>query len=153
MTAIAPARKEGGSKSMTNKTKKSGTRKSGNDEKNNSCGKTLRVAVVEVSVKFPIIPTLKSTESPNTLIFPIHDPTATAVIEVSTEACSDALTAARLFQDMKVKSALVVLKNAIRNVLNPDEPLVTMPRTKPTEPHTGAATRKKKSTSKPASGK
>lgn len=137
---------------MTSKIKKSGIRKSGNDEKNNSCGRTLRVAVVEVSVKFPIIPTLTCTVNPVTLTYPIHDPTATSVIEVSMEAGSDAQTAARLFQDMKVKSALHVLKNAISNVLNPDEPLATMPRTKPTEQRTGAVIRKKKSIPKPANG-
>ena len=153
MTAIARTRKEGELKSMTKQTPKSGKAKNGNDEKNNSCVRTLRVAVVEVSVRFPIIPTLRCTDAPNTLIYPLHDPIATAVIEVSTEACSDALTATKLFQDMKVKSALVVLKNAIRNVLNPDEPLVTMSATKPTEPRTGAVIRKKKSIPERENGK
>jgi len=138
---------------MTNKTKKSGIQKNGNERKPSSCGRTLRVAVVEVSVRFPIIPTLTCTGNPNTLTYPIHDPTATAVIEVSTEACSDALTAARLFHDMKVKSALHVLKNAISNVLNPDEPIATKPKTNPTGPCTESITRKKSSTRKPGSGK
>jgi hypothetical protein len=63
------------------------------------------------------------------------------------------LDAQKFGQSWRVRRAIDVLVKAINNESLTDTILVTRPRTKPTEPHTGAATRKKKSTSKPASGK
>ena len=130
---------------MTNKTKKSGKAMNGKNEKPCSCGKNLRVAVVVVTVKFPIIPTLKCTESPSTLIYPIHDPTATSVIQVSIPESSGVQVAEKLFQNKKVSDALHALRLAISSVLDPENSPATNPRTEPTEKRTGAVIRKRSS--------
>jgi hypothetical protein len=153
MTGNAQTRKEGVSQSTKSTTQKSGRPKTGNEEKNNSCGKTLRVAVVQVIVRFPIIPTLRCTEGPNTLIYPILDPTATSVIQVSIPESSGVQVAGKLFQNKKVNAALRALKMAISSELNPVESNAITPLTSVTEKRTGAVIRKKKSTSKTANGK
>ena len=137
---------------MTNKTKKSGKAMNGKNEKPCSCGKNLRVAVVVVTVKFPIIPTLKCTESPSTLIYPIHDPTATSVIQVSIPESSGVQVAEKLFQNKKVSDALHALRLAISSVLDPENPPVTKPRTNATGKRTGAVIRKKSSISNQENG-
>ena len=133
----ARTHKDDESKSTASRTKKSGVQKNGKNEKPCSCGKTLRVAVVQVIVRFPIIPTLKCTESPNTLIYPIHDPTATSVIQVSIPESSNVLYATRLFQNPRVSDAMIALKEAINSVLNPANPDGTKPRTNATGKTTG----------------
>jgi hypothetical protein len=153
MTGNARTRKDGGSKNMMKRMPKSGNRQNGENEKPCSCGKTLRVAVVQVIVRYPIIPTLKCTESPSTLIYPIHDPTATSVIQVSIPESSGVQVAEKLFQNKKVSDALHALRLAISSVLDPENPPVTKPRTKPTEKRTGAVIRAKKSTRVPGNGK
>ncbi len=148
----AQTHKDDVSKSTKSTTKKSGSPNSGRKPKPRSCGKTLRVAVVQVIVRFPIIPTLKCTESPITLIYPIHDPTATSVIQVSIPESSGAQVATKLFQNEKVSDALHALRLAISSVLDPDGTKETNPETPSTEKHTGYIIRKKKSIPKPGDG-
>jgi len=124
---------------------KSGKAKSGKQQKPCSCGKTLRVAVVQVIVRFPIIPTLKCMEGPSTLIYPIRDPTATSVIQVSIPESSGVQVAEKLFQNKKVSDALHALRLAISSVLDPENPVETNPRTNGTGKTTGSITQKKSS--------
>jgi hypothetical protein len=121
MIMSAQTHKEGALKSTKSTTKKSGSPNSGKKPKPCSCGKTLRVAVVMVQVKFPIIPTLKCTESPSTLIYPIQSPTVTSVIQVSIPENTDVQYAEKLFQNKKVSDALIALRKAISSVLDPEE--------------------------------
>ena len=137
--------KDDESRSTANRTKKSGVQKNGKNEKPCSCGKTLRVAVVQVIVRFPIIPILKCTESPSTLIYPIHDPTATSVIQVSIPESSGVQYAAKLFQNEKVSDALHALRIAISSVLDQDGTEETKPRTKPGKSSMPKPTPQKKS--------
>ena len=153
MTAIARTRKEGELKSMTKQTPKSGKAKNGNEEKPSSLPRTLPVAVVMVSVRYPIILNLKSMEDRSILTYPVHFPTVTAVIPACIAGCSNAQVAEKLFQNPKVKDALRVLKKEIRTVLNPDESKETMPATKPTGKSIGSTIRKKSSIRKPENGK
>ena len=136
--------KDDESRSTMSTIKRSGVQKNGKNEKPCSCGKTLRVAVVVVTVKFPIIPTLRCTESPSTLIYPIHDPTATSVIQVSIPESSGVQVAAKLFQDKKVSDALHALRVAISSVLDPGVNNETNPGTNATGKTTGSITRKKR---------
>ena len=106
---------------MMNRTRRYGNRTNGKRPRPSSCGKTLRVAVVTVSVKFPITPALKCMENPNTLTYPIQNPTATAVIQVNIPESSNALYAEKLFQNPKVKDALHVLRTEIGNALDHDK--------------------------------
>jgi hypothetical protein len=98
------------------------------------------------------MPTLKCTENPNTLIYPIHDPTAISVIQVSIPESSGAQYAERLFQNEKVSVALHALRIAISSVLDPDENNETLLSTNETEKRIGNIPRKKKSISKPGDG-
>jgi hypothetical protein len=100
--------------------RKYGRVQNGKQQKPSSCEKTLHVAVVQVTVRFPIIPTLRCTEGPSTLIFPIQSPTATSVIQVSIPESSNVQYAEKLFQNPKVSDALIALRKAISGVLDPD---------------------------------
>jgi hypothetical protein len=75
------------------------------------------VAVVTVQVKYPITLTLKPTENPNISCYSIHDPSATAVIPVSTPGDFSVQSAKELLQKPEIAAALDALKMAIKNEL------------------------------------
>ena len=137
---------------MTEKIPNYGKVNCGENEKQCSCGKTLRVAVVTVTVKFPITPTLKCTEGPNTLTYPIHTPTATSVIQVSIPESSDVQYATKLFQKKKVSDALIALRMAISSVLDPENPIERKPGINEIRRTIENTIREKQSIPKPESG-
>jgi hypothetical protein len=76
--------------------RKSGIVRNGKTLKSDSSESIRHVAVVEVRVKFPIIPDLKNTESPVTSVYRAQSLCATSVIEVSIPDGSSVQCAERL---------------------------------------------------------
>ena len=99
------------------RTGKSGRVRNGKKPAPSSLPNTLSVAVVTVQVRYPIILTLKSMDDPNISCYSIHDPSATAVIPVSTPGDFSVQSAKGLLQKPEIAAALDALKMAIKNEL------------------------------------
>ena len=118
MSHVLNALNPDGWRTVGERTGKSGRVQNGKKPVPGSLPNTLSVAVVTIQVKYPIILTLPSMENPNISCYSIHDPSATAVIPVSTPGDFSVQSAKELLQKPEIAAALDVLKMAIKKELN-----------------------------------
>ena len=114
----SPARKQGEPKLTTRTMSGHGQAQNGN-EKNESTSKPTRyVAFAEIKVKYPIIPTSKSTESQNISISPILNLTVTSAIEVDIKGAFSVPSVRSLGRSERVSHAISALIQALKTELS-----------------------------------
>ena len=110
------------------------------------------VCVVSLHLRFPIIRTLKSTESPNTSTLTIHDGSVIVAIRERTKENSPALSAGKFAQSWPIRRAIDVLARAISSELRTEKMTETREETRSRGRKAGSSGRSKSSTSIPANG-
>ena len=149
-----------GSKTGKQTTGRSGTVPNGNQRKQKGL-KNIRdvspsiyqpVCVVSLHLRFPIIRTLKSTESPNTSTLTIHDGSVTVAITGRTKESSPAPSAGKFAQSWPIRRAIDALARAISSELRTERITETREETRSRGRKAGSTGRSKSSTSRPVNG-
>ena len=137
--------KDDESRSTANRTKKSGTVKSGKKSGTRSSKSTRLVGTVEILLKFPIIQTCQCTGKQSISTLQIQFPHAIFVIKGSTKTSSPVPSAEKFAQHGRMEIAILALTLTLNRILELEKSEETKPRTKPGKSSMPKPTRQKKS--------
>ena len=153
MTDIARTHKEGESKSMTNKTTRSGIPKNGKRQNRNTSELIHSVASVEIRLRFPIMKTSRIMGNQHISIFLTQDPIVTFVTGGTISAGINVPSVENFVQNPKGNHAITACRRALICELCNANKIETTPKTGSTGPCTESIIRKKSSTRRQESGK